>query len=66
MPDPDGDLSKLVPWKAIRAANESIEQLVKPKLKEVRKIPYEVLTPTQQFAVGKRTAEHGVTATIWY
>ena len=39
-PDPDGDLSKTVPSKAIRAANESIEQLLKPKLKGVRKTPY--------------------------
>ena len=66
MPDPGGDLSKTVPSKAIRAANESIEQLVKPKLKEVRKAPYQVLTPAQRFAVGKRVAEHGVTATIRY
>ena len=65
-PDPDGDLSKTVPSKAIRAANKSIEQLLEPKLKGVRKTPYLVLTPAQRFAVGKRAAEHGVTATIRY
>ena len=55
-----------MPSKAIRAANESIEQLLEPKLKGVRKTPYLVLTPAQRFAVGKRAAEHGVTATIRY
>ena len=52
-PDPDGDLSKTVPSKAIYAANELIEQLLEPKLKGVRKMPYLVLTPAQRFAVGK-------------
>ena len=65
-PDPDGDLSKTVPLKAIHAANESIEQLVESKLEEVRKARYQVLTPAQWFAVGKRVVEHGVTATIRY
>ena len=31
LPDPDGDLSKAIPSKAIHAANESIEQLLEPK-----------------------------------
>lgn len=64
--DPDGDLSKTIPSKAIRVANKSIEQLLEPKLKGVRKAPYLVLTPAQRFAVGKRVALHGVMATIRY
>ena len=52
--------------KAIHAANESIQQLLEPKLKGVRKTPYLILTPTQRLAVGKRAAEHGVMATIRY
>ena len=66
LPDPDGNLSKSIPSKAIRAANESIEQLLELKSKGVRKTPYLVLTPAQRFAVGKRAAEHGVMATIRY
>ena len=31
LPDPDGDLNKMVPSKAIRAPDESNEQLVEPK-----------------------------------
>ena len=62
LPNPDGDLCKTVLSKAICAANESIKQLVQPRLKEVRKATYQVLTP-QQFAVRKRAAEHGVMAT---
>ena len=64
MPDPVRDLSKVIPSKAIRAANESIQQILEPK--EVRKAHYVFLTPAQQFSVGKRAAEHGVTATLRY
>ena len=31
LPDPDKDLSKVVPSKAIRAANKSIQQILEPK-----------------------------------
>ena len=31
LPDPDEDLSKVVPSKAIRAANKSIQQILEPK-----------------------------------
>ena len=64
LPDPDGNLSKVIPSKAIRAANETIQQILEPK--EVKKVHYVFLTPAQRFAVGKRAAEHGVTATLRY
>ena len=65
LPDPNGDLSKLVPSSAIRAANESIREILKEK-KGARKAPYLILTPAQRYSIGKRAAEHGVTATIRY
>jgi len=65
LPDPNGDLSKIVPSSAIRAANESVRELLREK-RGARKAPYSILTPAQRYAIGKRAAEHGVMATIRY
>ena len=65
LPDPNGDLSKLIPSSAIRAANESVRELLKEK-RGARKAPYSILTPAQRYAIGKRAAEHRVTAIIRY
>ena len=45
LPDPDGNLSKTIPSKAIRVANESIKQLLELKSKGIVKTSYLVLTP---------------------
>ena len=66
LPDADGNLSKTVPSKAIRAANESIKQLPELKLKGIGKTFYLVLTPAQRFTVGIRAAKRGIMATIRY
>ena len=55
-PNPDRDLSKVVPSKAIHAANQLIEQILEPK--RVRMAPYIFLTPAQGFAIGKRAVEN--------
>lgn len=63
--DPSGDLSKVVPSSSIHAVNKNIEELLQEK-KSGRKGPYITLTPAQRYSVGKRAAEHGITATIRY
>ena len=63
LPEPSGSLSKKVLSKAIELANAEIEKL---KEEPRGRGPYSFLTPSQRFEVGKRAAEHGVTALIRY
>ena len=63
LPDPDGPLNRKIPAKAIDIANAKVTEATKvPRGRS----PYFYLTPGQRYEVGKRTAEHGVTATLRY
>ena len=63
LPEPNSSLNKKVPSKAIELANAEVTSLKEePRVRG----PYLILTPAQQFEVGKRAAEHGVTASIRY
>ena len=71
LPDPAGPLSEKIPSTAIAAANVKVEKALeedKVKRSESRRgprgKPYLFVTGTQRFEVGKRAAEHGVTATL--
>ena len=78
LPDPDGTLSKIVPPSAIKMANDEVAKVVndeerksdtstdEPRGTRSRPNGYLILTPAQQFEVGKRAAEHGVTASLRY
>jgi len=60
LPDPAGPLSEKVPAKAIKLANTEVEQLEASPHGRHRS-PYLILTPAQQYEVGKRASEHGIT-----
>ena len=75
LPDPNGTLSKIVPPSAIKLANDEVSKAVegvpgmttaKPHGTHSRPNKYLILTPAQWFEVGKRAAEHGVTASLRY
>ena len=75
LPDPNGTLSKTVPPLAIKLANDEVSKAVegvpgmttaKPRGTHSRPNDYLILTPAQRFEVGKRAAEHGVTASLRY
>ena len=63
LPEPNGSLSKKVPSKAIEMANSEVTKL---KEQPRGRGSYLILTPAQRFEIGKRAAEHGVTASIRY
>ena len=70
LPDPNGPLSQSLPSTAIAAANVKVtdalnEAEVKKSASRTRGT-YSFLTSAQKYEVGKRAAEHGVTATIRY
>jgi len=61
LPDPNGDLSKVVPSSSIEVTNVVVPQ------KERRPCgPYISLTPAQKYVIGQRAAENGVTAILHY
>ena len=69
LPNPNGPLSEKIYSKAIELANaevEKISHLSKEQASEKTRSPrpnkYLILSPAQRFEVGKRAAEHGVTA----
>ena len=64
LPDPNGDLSKVVPSSSIEVTNTVVRQA----LEKVRgpRGPYISVTPAQKYAIGQRAAENGVTATLRY
>ena len=65
LPKPDGPLSAVVPSTSIAAANREVEHLLKAVVKEPGKRGrYDFFTPEGKAQIGKRAAEHGVTATI--
>ena len=70
LPDPRGPLSENVPPTAIAAANvkvvEALDEADEKKSLSRTRGKYSFTTPAQKYEVGKRAAEHGVTATIRY
>ena len=68
LPDPNGTLSKAVLPPAIKMANDEVSKAVKkiaePRGTQSRPSGYLILTPAQWFKVGKRAAEHGITASF--
>ena len=62
LPDPDSSLRLVVPSSSIARANE----LVMEVLEQSERGPYVKLTGAQRYQIGKRAAEHGVTAAICY
>ena len=66
LPEPTSSLSNFVPPKAIESANTEVEKVknkgprgARPAHRSMASI---IISPTQRFQVGKRAAEHGVTA----
>ena len=63
LPEPNGSLSKKIPWKAIEMANSEVTKL---KEQPHGRGSCLIVTPAQRFEIGKRAAEYGVTASIRY
>ena len=61
LPDPNGLLSSSVPPKAIELANAKVTK-VKDGTSGGARSGYLMLSPAQRYEIGKREAEHGVTA----
>ena len=73
LPNPNGPLSDKISSKAFVLANAEVEKIshlskeqVCKKARGPRSTPYLILSPAQQFKVGKRAAEHGVTSALKY
>ena len=67
LPDPSGPLSELKPLTVIASANVKVLATLEDgeeMKKKVNRGPYSSLTPAQKYEIGKRAAEHGVTASI--
>ena len=62
LPEPTSRLSNFVPPKAIESANTEVEKVKNREPRGARSAPYLILTPAQRFQVGKKAAEHGITA----
>ena len=62
LPDPNSSLKRVVPSSAIAKANELVTEV----LEQSERGPYVKLTSAQRYKIGKRAAEHGVTAAIRY
>ena len=62
LPEPTSSLSSFVPPQAIELANTEVEKVKNKGPQGARSAPYFILTPAQRFQVGKRAAEHGITA----
>ena len=66
LPEPSSSLSNVVPPKAIEMANAEVVKVKNKAPRGSRSVPYLILTPAQRYEVGKRAAEHGVTAALRY
>ena len=66
LPEPSSCLSDVVPPKAIEMANAEVSKVKNKPPRGARSAPYLILTPAQRYEVGKRAAEHGVTAALRY
>ena len=65
LPEPSSCLSN-VPPKAIEMTNAIVVKMKNKPPRGTRLAPYLILTPTQRYEVGKRAAEHGITAALRY
>ncbi len=74
LPKPDGPLSRIVPASSIAAANKEVKGVLdlpkasgaEEKQTTSKRGTYDHFTPEEKARIGKRAAEHGVTATIRY
>ena len=67
LPDPRGPLSRKLPPASIASANKEVRRVIlDPEPVKGVKGLYTKLTAEQKAVIGKRAAEHGVTATIRY
>ena len=67
LPKPEGRLSTVVPSSSIAAANKEVKQVLDQTDKaELKRGAYEHFTPEEKARIGKRAAEHGVTASLRY
>ena len=68
LPDPNGLLSEKVPSEAIAAANKEVTKVLEKPCQGSKsgRGPYLTLTPAQKFVIGKRAAEYGTSAAIWF
>ena len=64
LPDPNGDLSILVPSSSIEVTNVVVRQALEKERGPLG--PYISVTPAQKYAIVQRAAENGVTATLFY
>ena len=70
--DPKGPLTKVLSSSAIKMVNDEITKVYEKmgssavELISDKRGKYLILTPAQRFEVGKRAAEHGVTAALRY
>ena len=65
LPDPSGPLTKSVPSTSIAAANLNVRSIIESQNRQKRG-NYGKFTPEQKAMIGKRAAEHGVVAAVWY
>ena len=63
LPDPNSELSKVVPSSSIEATNTVVHEALEKRLPRG---PYILLTPAQKYSIGKRAADNGTTATLRY
>ena len=72
LPKPDRPLSAAVPSSSIATANKEVTKVLEEWLDQKDATPksargeYEHFTPEEKVRIGKRAAEHGVTAAIRY
>ena len=66
LPKPDGPLSAVVPSSSIAAAKKEVTKVLEEELDTPKSArgEYEHFTPEEKAQIGKRAAEHGVTATF--
>ena len=66
LPDPDSSLNEVIPSMAIAKANEMVSKVLQQTSSSGERKPYLKLTPAQRYQIGKRAAEHRITASIRY
>ena len=72
LPKPDGPLSRVIPAYSIAAANKEVKRVLdlptaaEEKQTTSKRGTYNHFTPEEKARIGKRAAEHSVTATIRY
>ena len=64
LPDPNGELSKVMPASSIEAINTVVHAEVLEEKHSLARGPYISLTPAQKYSIGKRAAENG-TLLLW-